>query len=150
MTAADVDQPPLPRRLQVEVTAACNLRCRMCIVRYRPAFPRSASMTLRRFERLLDALPSVREVVLQGVGEPLLAPDLYDMIAATTARGIDVEFNSNATLLTRAAWERLIAAGLAALHLSLDGSRQGDLRGHPRRSALKPRRQYRRVRRAAA
>lgn len=24
------------RRLQLEVTGACNLRCRMCLVRYRP------------------------------------------------------------------------------------------------------------------
>lgn len=27
--------PPLPRELQIEVTGACNLACRMCLVRYR-------------------------------------------------------------------------------------------------------------------
>ncbi len=114
--------PPLPEKLQVEVTAACNLRCRMCIVRYRPPVPRSAAMSLARFTELLDALPTVREVVLQGIGEPLLAPDLPAMIAAASARGLFTEFNTNATRLTRRLGEQLITAGLGALHISLDGA----------------------------
>jgi MoaA/NifB/PqqE/SkfB family radical SAM enzyme len=118
----DLTQPPLPEKLQVEVTAACNLRCRMCIVRYRPPYSRSASMSFEQFRPLLDALPTVRELALQGIGEPLMAPDLYNMIAYASARGIHVEFNSNATLLTRWAGERLIDAGLGALHISLDGA----------------------------
>ena len=121
--APDITRPGLPRKLQVEVTAACNLRCRMCIVRYAPPYPRSASMTFERFRDLLDQLPTVEEVVLQGIGEPLLAPDLYRMIEYASARGAVVEFNSNATLLTRAAGERLLDAGLGALHISLDGAR---------------------------
>ena len=28
--------PALPRELQLEVTAACNLACTMCLVSYRP------------------------------------------------------------------------------------------------------------------
>ena len=122
MPATDLTRPALPEKLQVEVTASCNLRCRMCIVRYRPVLPRSASMSFEQFKPLLDALPSVRELVLQGIGEPLLAPDLYEMIAYASARGVEVEFNSNATLLTRRAGERLIEAGLARLHISLDGA----------------------------
>ena len=118
----DITRPSPPEKLQVEVTASCNLRCRMCIVRYRPTLPRSASMSFETFKRLLDAMPSVREVVLQGIGEPLLAPDLYEMIAYASARGAFVEFNSNATLLTRRAGERLIEAGLSAIHISLDGA----------------------------
>jgi hypothetical protein len=30
------DAPPLPNDLQLEVTSAGNLRCAMCLVRYRP------------------------------------------------------------------------------------------------------------------
>lgn len=33
---ADPESPPLPRRVQLEVTRSCNLRCPMCLVRYRP------------------------------------------------------------------------------------------------------------------
>ncbi len=121
-TTPDLLRPPIPHRLQVEVTGSCNLRCRMCIIRYRPTLPRSASMSLDQLLHLLDELPEVRELALQGIGEPLLAPDLYEMIAAASARGLFVEFNTNATLLTRRAGERLIAAGFGALHISLDGA----------------------------
>ena len=119
---ADV-APPLPRELQVEVTGACNLRCHMCLVRYRPPIDKiTGSMSLETFVRLLDALPDLERVTLQGLGEPLMAPDLMGMIAVATARGIDVGFNTNATLLTRARAAQLVDAGLAWLHISVDGA----------------------------
>ena len=118
----DLIHPPLPRMLQVEVTGACNLRCRMCIVRYRPGLDRTASMSFASFRHLLDALPDVAEVRLQGIGEPLMAPDIVDMVAYASARGISAGFNTNATLLTRRMGARLLDAGLDWLCISLDGA----------------------------
>jgi MoaA/NifB/PqqE/SkfB family radical SAM enzyme len=115
--------PPLPRSLQVEVTAACNLRCRMCLVRYRPPVDRvTGSMSLELFRRLVDDLPGLERVTLQGLGEPLLVPHLDDMVAYAAARGIDAGFNTNGTLLSPARAERLVRAGLAWLHVSVDGA----------------------------
>jgi radical SAM protein with 4Fe4S-binding SPASM domain len=115
--------PPLPRALQLEVTGACNLRCRMCLVRYRPALDRhAASVDLGTFARLVDALPGLEQVTLQGLGEPLLAPDLFAMIEHARARGIRTVFNTNATLLTRAMAERLVTAAPSLVCLSLDGA----------------------------
>lgn len=115
--------PPMPRVLQVEVTGACNLKCRMCLVRYRPTLDRAtASLSFEAFRAIVDALPEADEVTLQGLGEPLLAPDLFRMIAYASARGIRVGFNTNATLLTRATAERLVDAGLDWLCVSLDGA----------------------------
>jgi len=115
--------PPLPRELQIEVTGACNLRCKMCLVRYRPALPRVAgSMPFETFRRIVDALPELHTITLQGLGEPLLAPDLFAMIEHASARGIRMGFNTNATLLHPAAAERLIEARLAWLCVSLDGA----------------------------
>jgi radical SAM protein with 4Fe4S-binding SPASM domain len=113
----------LPQELQVEVTAACNLRCRMCLVRYRPPVNRvTGSMSLDTFERLLEGLPGLRRVTLQGLGEPLLAPDLVAMVRSAADRGIAVGFNTNATLLSRAKASALIDAGLTWLHISVDGA----------------------------
>ncbi len=115
--------PPLPAELQVEVTGSCNLRCRMCLVRYRPPIDRAAgAMPFETFRRLVDALPGLRALVLQGLGEPLLAPDLERMVAYAAARGITTGFNTNATLLTPARAEPLVRAGLAWLCVSLDGA----------------------------
>ena len=115
--------PALPREIQLEVTAACNLRCRMCLVRYRPALDRvEGSLSFDRFRAVVDALPELHTATLQGLGEPLLAPDLLRMVEYATARGIRVGFNTNATLLTRRRAERLVAAGLDWLCVSLDGA----------------------------
>lgn len=114
---------PLPREIQVEVTAACNLRCHMCLVRYRPPIDRlRGSLSLERFRAIIDPLPSVDKVTLQGLGEPLLVPDLVDMVRLAASRGARVGFNSNGTLLTREKATRLIDAGLTWLHVSLDGA----------------------------
>src|SRR5689334_25347695 len=95
--------PPLPQAIQVEVTSACNLRCAMCLVRYRsPVNKLAGAMPLAVFESLLDQMPQLSQVTLQGLGEPLLAPDLLPMIRSAKRRGIRVGFNSNATLLSRA------------------------------------------------
>ena len=115
--------PDLPREIQIEVTGACNLRCRMCLVRYRPPLHRvSGSMTLATFKRIIDALPALSRVTLQGLGEPLLAPDLFAMIEHAASRGVAMGFNTNATLLHRGASERLVDAGLAWLCASIDGA----------------------------
>jgi radical SAM protein with 4Fe4S-binding SPASM domain len=115
--------PPLPTALQVEVTSACNLRCAMCLVRYRPPVNKLAgAMPLAMLRRLVDDVPGLRQLTLQGLGEPLLAPDLLEMIGYAKSRGIRVGFNSNATLLGRDRADELVAAGLDWLHVSLDGA----------------------------
>lgn len=117
------DTPPLPREIQVEVTGACNLRCKMCLVRYRPALGRTtASFSRERFRTLLDTLPDLKRVTLQGLGEPLLAPDLMAMIAEARGRGIEVGFNTNGMLLTRERAARLVTLGVDWVHVSLDGA----------------------------
>ncbi len=115
--------PPLPREIQLEVTGACNLACRMCLVRYRPKLGRAAgAMCLHTFRRVVDELPALEKITLQGLGEPLLAPDLHRMIEHATARGVRVGFNTNGMLLSPTRARRLVAAGLAWLHVSLDGA----------------------------
>jgi radical SAM protein with 4Fe4S-binding SPASM domain len=115
--------PTLPTRLQVEVTAACNLRCRMCLVRYREPVRRSeGTLSLKCFERILDEIPSLKEVTLQGVGEPLLVPHLDALVRLAASRGIATGFNTNGTLLSAQRSKRLIRAGLRWLCISVDGA----------------------------
>lgn len=115
--------PPLPEALQVEVTSACNLRCAMCLVRYRPPVNKLAgAMPLSMLRGLLDDLPGLRQLTLQGLGEPLLAPDLLPMVRYARQRGVRVGFNSNATLLNRRRAAELVESGLDWLHVSLDGA----------------------------
>jgi MoaA/NifB/PqqE/SkfB family radical SAM enzyme len=114
--------PAGPTELQLEITGSCNLSCQMCLVAYRPRLGRSASLSVETVREILDDLPSVRRVTLQGLGEPLLAPDLEAIIEEAVSRGIDVGFNTNGTMLdpARSAW--LVAAGVEWIHVSVDGA----------------------------
>src|SRR3954447_14992516 len=117
------DAPPLPEHLQVEVSGACNLRCRMCLVRYAPAVGRrEGAFAYEDFLALVDSLPELRRLTLQGLGEPLLSPHLLDMVRHAAGRGIHVGFNTNGVLLTRGVARALVAAGAGHVHVSLDGA----------------------------
>lgn len=120
---APAEAPPLPRELQLEVTGACNLACRMCLVRYRPRLGKAdGAMCPHVFRRVVDALPNLERLTLQGLGEPLLAPELESMVAYAAGRGVRVGFNTNGVLLTPDRARRLAEAGLDWLHVSLDGA----------------------------
>jgi radical SAM protein with 4Fe4S-binding SPASM domain len=124
------DAPPLPPELQVEITSACNLRCTMCLVSYRPPVNKLVgAMAPELFRPLVDSLPSLRKLTLQGLGEPLLSPYLLDLVRYAKARGTAVGFNSNATLLSEARARDLVDAGLDWLHVSLDGARADTYQG---------------------
>jgi radical SAM protein with 4Fe4S-binding SPASM domain len=132
--------PPLPTELQVEVTGACNLRCRMCLVRYAPAIGRrEGALAFEDFLGLVDALPTLHRLTLQGLGEPLLSPHLVDMVRHAADRGIEVGFNTNGTLLGRQRAEELVDAGLAWLHVSLDGATAATYEDIRHGTALAPR-----------
>src|SRR5690242_5901992 len=118
-----MEAPELPRHLQVEVSGACNLRCRMCLVRYAPAVGRKeGALSFEDFLALVDAAPQLERLTLQGLGEPLLSPHLLAMIEHAAGRGIHVGFNTNGVLLTRPIARRLVAAGTGHVHVSLDGA----------------------------
>jgi radical SAM protein with 4Fe4S-binding SPASM domain len=129
--------PPLPRHLQLEVTSACNLSCAMCLVRYRPAVGRAeGAMPFELFRRVVDAVPGLERLTLQGLGEPLLHPEIDRMVEHAKSRGIRVGFNSNGMLLTRRRADRLVALGLDWLHVSLDGATAATFEGIRERASL--------------
>src|SRR4051812_18921832 len=134
------ERPELPQHLQVEVSGACNLRCRMCLVRYAPPIGRGeGALAYEDFLALVDSVPGLRRLTLQGLGEPLLSPHLLDMIRHAAARGIHVGFNTNGVLLSRAVARALVAAGAGDLHLSLDGARAAPHEGGRHRPPPPPR-----------
>ena len=94
-----------PRFVQIEPVGECNLRCRMCPVRYRDAT--AAFMAWSDFTALIDQLPSLTELHLQGLGEPLLHPRFFDMVSYAAERGVQVSVNTNLTLLTPQKAERI-------------------------------------------
>lgn len=110
-----------PRFAQIEPVGQCNLRCRMCPVRYREVS--NAFMAWEAYTAIVDQLPALTELHLQGLGEPLLHPRFFDMVEYAVARGVAVSVNTNLTLLTPAKAERAATCGLSAIYVSVDGAR---------------------------
>jgi MoaA/NifB/PqqE/SkfB family radical SAM enzyme len=109
-----------PEEIYLEVTNRCNLRCRTCPQFFGMA-ERFHDLTWERFLAITDQFPHLRRVVLHGVGEPLLNPDLGRMIRQLKGRGAHVLFNSNGLLLRGRRANDLATTGLDELRVSIDG-----------------------------
>src|SRR5215208_2805024 len=87
-----------PRFIQIEPVGQCNLRCQMCPIQFRrdgPPHGPLAFMAFETFTRIVHELPGLRELHLQGLGEPLMHPRLFDMVDYAAARGVAVSTNTN-------------------------------------------------------
>ena len=117
--------PQLPGFVQIEVVGQCNLRCTMCAIQFRrdgPPHGPLAFMPFDRFVALLDQFPGLRELHLQGLGEPTMHPRFFDMISHATQRGFRVSTNSNLTLWSERRARQCAESGLAELSVSLDAA----------------------------
>ena len=115
----------LPTYLQLEPVGQCNLRCQMCAIQFRqdgPPYGPPAFMPYDTFTRLIDEFDGLQELHLQGLGEPMMHPRFFDMVAYAAGRGVKVSTNSNLTLLNPKRAEKCVTTGLASLHVSLDGA----------------------------
>lgn len=105
-----------------ETTRACDLVCKHC--RADACKERDpAELTTSDGKRLLDQLAAggVPLVVLTG-GDPAKRPDLVELVAHGTARGINMALTPSATpLVTDELVRELAKAGLTRLAISIDG-----------------------------
>ncbi|AEA33756.1 tungsten cofactor oxidoreductase radical SAM maturase [Hippea maritima] len=69
------------KRVYIELTSACNFNCKMC---FKNAFTEKDGFmdkrTLSNLKKSLTSLPKLKEVVLGGIGEPLIHNDLKDIV----------------------------------------------------------------------
>ena len=112
----------IPKWLAWEVTGRCNLNCIHCRA--------SASMTshdtdftTEEAKRFIDDITSFCSpvLVLSG-GEPLLRPDLFEIAAYGTSKGLRMCIATNGTLVTDEVCGRMRESGIKIVSLSLDGS----------------------------
>jgi MoaA/NifB/PqqE/SkfB family radical SAM enzyme len=115
-----------PLEAFIEVSAQCNLRCRMCAInvdrRYRPAAGRPSLFAPELFAKLKPMLRTAVRCYLFGLGEPLLNPNLFEYVSTSSAAGSEVWFNTNATLIDQNIADRLALAGTDAVTVSIDGA----------------------------
>lgn len=112
--------PRTPSTCHWEITAACNLRCRHCMVDAGDPLPDELSTD--EALGVCDELAGIgcRTVALTG-GEPLLRQDWREIAARLNGRGVGVSVASNGVLVDDRAVEQMIEAGVSGVSVSLDG-----------------------------
>ena len=103
------------------VTKQCNLKCVHCYAKA-TAGPAPNELTHEEGLALLQDLKDFGvPVVLFSGGEPLMRPDLFELIDRTVTHGMRAVLSTNGTLITPEMAQRLKTLGLSYVGLSLDG-----------------------------
>lgn len=122
-----VEAPTFPWKLWIYTNYDCNLRCRYCVARSSPNVPRRA-IGLANVQRLIDESAQLGFVhAFFTGGEPFLLPDIYAMLAYSSAR-MQTTVLTNAMLLHGSRLEKLtaVANDQLSVQVSLDGGRAED------------------------
>jgi radical SAM protein with 4Fe4S-binding SPASM domain len=107
----------------VEITNACNFKCTWCpddIMDRRRGFM-AKEKAFQIFDELAEkraSLGPLYPVKLHQMGEPMLHPELAEIVGYAESRGVPVELNTNCGLITEERIDSLYKAGLTNLILS--------------------------------
>ena len=114
--------PFFPDRLYVESTNHCNLKCVMCPTGLNVIQRPKGYMDMALFRNIVDEVaPSSPAIVLHSWGEPMMHPELFDMVRYARAADLWVETSTNITLLTEDRIRKVLASGMSQLYLAMDG-----------------------------
>jgi radical SAM protein with 4Fe4S-binding SPASM domain len=126
------ERPDFPIQVDYELFYRCNLRCPICLMSL-PAEEKarwgdpSVSLDIGVIKKLLDEGAAQGQVAvgLNGICEPLLSPDLVEIIRYAKSLGmLDIMFNTNGLLLDETISRALVTSGLTRLMISIDAVNQ--------------------------
>ncbi len=102
-------------------TNACNLRCKHC---YQSASkPLPDELNLEEKRGIIDQLAENDVVALAfSGGEPLMAPDFFEIASYASHKNMYVTLATNGTLLTEKIVDKLVKCGVKYIEISLDAA----------------------------
>ncbi len=116
----------LPLKLWIETTSRCNLSCKLCANKNLNQ-SQKGDMQFWLFKKIIDeAKDFVFQANLFHRGEPLLHPEITQMISYAKQNGILTCIHTNATLLDENISEKLILSGLDKIFFSFDSYNKND------------------------
>ncbi len=107
-----------PDKMIIEPTNRCNIRCIMCGRTYFKT--PQGDMDIKTYSRILGQIRIPLHIFHFGLGEPLLHPDIVEMVRISRRKGMHPHIITNGTTLTPKMSRALIHAGMAGIQVSLD------------------------------
>lgn len=108
-----------PTMLQVESTSLCNAKCIMCSHYYKD-IKEGSHLAFSTSNELNEVLPYVETVMLHGIGEPFLNPEIIKWLDFYKSYDVHLSTFTNMSILTPAILSA-IGRSFSALHISCDG-----------------------------
>lgn len=115
------DGNPRCRLIAWEITRSCNLACRHCRAEaYKEPYEGELSTTEAR--NLINTFPEVgNPIVIFTGGDPMMRPDVYELVAYTHNKGLTCAFSPNGTLIDADNAKKLKQIGVDRCSISIDG-----------------------------
>lgn len=110
------------KKLYIEPTSMCNLKCRTCFRNNWIDETQGVMIdeVLKEIYSFIKKSGNLESVMLAGMGEPLLHEKVVEIVKQISSLGKKVELLTNGTLLTKTMSEELVEAGLDVLWVSCD------------------------------
>ncbi len=106
------------KKIYIEITNRCNLACSFCHQSDRA----KAFMRMEDFRAILESINGYTDhLALHVLGEPLLHPELGEILALCQAHGLKVNLTTNGTLLSQRQKLLLTGPALRQVNISLHG-----------------------------
>ena len=114
-------------------TNKCNLQCSHC---YQNAGQQKAcELTTNEAKKLIDEIARAGfKIMIFSGGEPLMRPDIFELVSYAVSKGLRAVFGTNGMLITREVAQKLKECGASAMGISLDSlneEKHNCFRGHP-------------------
>lgn len=109
-----------PKIIAWEITRSCNLACAHCrAAAHCEAYP--GELSLDECKAVMDDIASITDpiLILTG-GEPLMRPDIWEIINYAFERGLHPVIGTNGTLIDDATAAKIAAHGIPKVSVSLD------------------------------
>jgi radical SAM protein with 4Fe4S-binding SPASM domain len=120
----------LPMAMTLHLTEACNLRCKMCYYwGEKGAYSTAESkenpkvLELELIKELVETVKARKPMYSLFGGEPLMHPDIEQVIMAIKDAGSFIDTPTNGTLLEKHA-QMIVRTGFDSIRVSLDGPRE--------------------------
>ncbi len=111
----------LPKLIHVEMSTACNMRCRTCSIT-RPGRKRKLMfLEPSTLERLRPELPFISDCKIHGGGEPFLHPAIDRVLEIFLEEGVRLNTVTNGNVITER-MGRLVGETFSSLTVSVDGA----------------------------
>ena len=109
-----------PRIIAWEITRSCNLACAHCrAAAHQEPYP--GELTLEECKAVIDDIASITDpiLILTG-GEPLMRPDIWDIVDYAQAKGLRPVIGTNGTLIDEECARKIAEHGIPRVSISLD------------------------------